>query len=199
MNSAAQMSEEHPGGSAAGAAPDGTGNVDKIRDILFGGQMRDYEQRFRRMEENLARETAEIREMTRQQLDSLEEYIKKEFESQSHRLRAERDERNQHLEQHGRDLRDLNQNISRRLAETNDQQAETSRAIREEILSRSNNLLQELRHKHQESASAVDRYVSELRNDKADRATIAALLTEMAMRLTGDFKLPEGSGGAAAD
>ena len=31
----------------------GAGNVDKIRDILFGNQMRDYEARFSRLEESL--------------------------------------------------------------------------------------------------------------------------------------------------
>lgn len=29
----------------------GGGNLDKVRDILFGTQMRDYEKRFNRMEE----------------------------------------------------------------------------------------------------------------------------------------------------
>jgi len=35
----------------------GAGNVDKIRDILFGSQMRDYESRFARLEETLIKET----------------------------------------------------------------------------------------------------------------------------------------------
>src|ERR1700749_3579611 len=43
----------------------GAGNVDKIRDILFGSQMRDYESRFARLEEALVKETAEIRETSR--------------------------------------------------------------------------------------------------------------------------------------
>ena len=36
-------------------------NVDKIRDILFGGQMRDYEQRFARVEEETAKELNRLR------------------------------------------------------------------------------------------------------------------------------------------
>jgi hypothetical protein len=34
-------------------ADSGAGNIDKIRDILFGSNMRDYEQRFARLEEAL--------------------------------------------------------------------------------------------------------------------------------------------------
>ena len=186
-----QMSEEHPAGGNRNQLDDGTGNVDKIRDILFGANMRDYETRFKRLEETLLRESAEIREMTKKRLDSLEEYIKREFESQSQRLKNEREERTNNIEQQIRDLRDLSQNVSRRFAETNDFAAEAHRSIREEILNKSNGLLEELQHRHQESTSTVERYVSELRNDKADRATIASLLSEMAMRLTGEFKLPD--------
>ncbi len=39
-----------------GVAAQAGGNVDKIRDILFGSQMRDYETRFARLEESLLRE-----------------------------------------------------------------------------------------------------------------------------------------------
>jgi len=33
-------------GKGAGTGPEAPGNVDKIRDILFGTQMRDYEKKF---------------------------------------------------------------------------------------------------------------------------------------------------------
>ena len=35
------------------------GNLDKVRDLLFGGQMRDYDRKFARLEERLVKETAE--------------------------------------------------------------------------------------------------------------------------------------------
>jgi uncharacterized protein YaaN involved in tellurite resistance len=188
MNPATQMSQEQ--NRSQQLPEDGSGNVDKIRDILFGTHIRDYESRFKRLEENLVRESAEIREMTRQRLDALEEYIKKEFESQTQRLKSERDERTANVEQQERELRDLSQNLSRRLTEANDLAAETSRSIRAEILSRSNSLLQELQNRHQEASTTLDRHVSELKDAKTDRATLAGLLNEMAMRLTGEFKLP---------
>ena len=39
------------------------GNVDQIRDILFGGQMRDYERRFEELEERMKRETERNRRL----------------------------------------------------------------------------------------------------------------------------------------
>ncbi len=68
-------------------------NVDKIRDILFGSQMRDYESRFARLEETLIKETLEIRETNKRRFDQLESYIRKEFETVQTRIKSERDER----------------------------------------------------------------------------------------------------------
>ena len=187
MNPAMRTSEDHI--PSQQGAEEGAGNVDKIRDILFGSNMRDYEARFKRLEENLVRESTEIREMTRQRLDALEEYIRKEFESQTYSMKSEREERTANIARQERELLETSESLSRRLAEANDIASATTRSIREEILSRSNNLLQELQN-NQETSSTLDRRVSELRDVKADRATIAELLSEMAMRLTGNFKLP---------
>ena len=47
------------------------GNLDKVRNILFGAQSRDYERRFARLEERLAKETADLRDDMRRRFDSL--------------------------------------------------------------------------------------------------------------------------------
>ncbi len=54
----------------------GGGNLDKVRDILFGGQMRDYEKRFNRLEDRLVKECSSIRDDIKKRLDSLEMYVK---------------------------------------------------------------------------------------------------------------------------
>src|ERR1700745_3360309 len=46
-------------------------NVDKIRDILFGSQMRDYEKRFTRLEENVSKAVETLREDTMKRLETL--------------------------------------------------------------------------------------------------------------------------------
>ena len=55
------------------------GNIGKIRDILFGHHMRDYESRFIRLDQTLKRETEELRETTRKSLETLEAYVKQEL------------------------------------------------------------------------------------------------------------------------
>ena len=47
-----------------------------------------------------------------------------------------------------------------------------------------------MRQKVDEVLSRLNQESAELRNDKTDRATLAALLTEMAMRLTNELNIP---------
>src|SRR5258708_39712262 len=91
----------------------GAGNVDKIRDILFGSQMRDYETRFSRLEETVVKETAEIRESSRRRFDQLEQYIKKEFEAVDARIKAEGEDRSDNARQHPRELTELAETLRR--------------------------------------------------------------------------------------
>src|ERR1044072_4141706 len=67
----------------------GAGNIDKIRDILFGVQMRDYEKRFARREQRLMKEESDLRDETRKRFDSLEQYIKEEMEALVERVTTE--------------------------------------------------------------------------------------------------------------
>jgi hypothetical protein len=60
-------------------------NVDKIRDILFDTNMREYEKRFARLEERLAKSSGALREDLKKRFDSLESYVREEMESLSQR------------------------------------------------------------------------------------------------------------------
>src|SRR3954452_18726060 len=87
-----------------GGGIDESAKVDRIRDILFGSQMRDYDGRFQRFEERLARESAELRADVQKRIDALEGFFKGEIESVRNRLGAEHAERAQQVEKLTRDL-----------------------------------------------------------------------------------------------
>lgn len=58
------------------------------------------------------------------------------------------------------------------------------------MLEQHQRLSDDLQQKVEEILGTLSRTAHELRSDKADRATIAALLTEVAMRLNDEFRLP---------
>ena len=81
-----------------------SGNVDKIREILFGGQMRDYDKRFNRLEERLLKESAELREDSSRRVEALETFMKNEFAALVNRLHAEQQSREGSVQKLSREL-----------------------------------------------------------------------------------------------
>ena len=168
----------------------GAGNVDKIRDILFGTQMRDYESRFARLEETLIKETVEIRETSRRRFEQLESFIHKEFENVQARFKSERDDRTDVASQQARELKELADTLSRRIRDLDDRGNSVERDLRNNMLQQARDLTEEIRSKHEELSTLLDRRVHELRDGKTDRATLASLFTEVALRLSDQFVIP---------
>lgn len=177
---------------AAGAAPDGAslGNLDKVRDILFGAQMRDYDRRFTRLEERLLKEVSDARDDARRRFDQIENFFKQELAAMSERLRSESSQRAQATEDITRELRDTSKAINQKLSQMDEQASQTNRELRQQLLDQSKNLSDEIRQKYDELAAALTREARELRSDKADRTALSNLFTELAMRLNNEFKLP---------
>lgn len=187
------MSQEDPKANAKAAPaanpPEG-GNVDKIRDILFGSQMRDYEQRFLRLEETLLKEAAELRESTRKRFDQLESHLKKELETLQNKLKNEREDRTAESKQLGRDLKDAADSLEKKIRELEDQTGDAASSLRQSLLDQSNSLTDEMKRRQDEAIALLERRFQELRNSKTDRASLAAMLTEVAMRLNDEFRIP---------
>ena len=89
MTTSENNESDHPIGSAEAGTAAGVataarpaasaeqgGNVDKIRDILFGNQMREYDSRFARLEETLLKESSDLKESVRKRIDTLESFFK---------------------------------------------------------------------------------------------------------------------------
>jgi hypothetical protein len=172
------------------APPDtGTGNIDKIRDIIFGSNMRDYEQRFVRLEETLKKESLDIRDTTRRHLEALETFVHKELAAIEARLNTERDER---AESHGRlsaDLATHSSSLFKKIGEVENQEAQAKREIRNDLLQQSKELTDAIRAKGEELVALLERRAQELQHQKTDRTALASLFSEVSLRLTDQFKI----------
>jgi len=161
-------------------------SVDKIRDILFGPQIKNYEARFVRLEETLARENAQIKDMMARRFESLEGFVKKETEALASRIKAERDERAEVARDIARDLKSATEALTKKIVELDNKTAEAQSGLRQDLLAESRKLMDELRRRTDDITSLLEKRASELRSDKADRSLIAALLADMAMQISGE-------------
>ncbi len=187
------MSEvEHKDETGAANSGAETGaSVDKIRDILFGSQIKNYEARFARLEENLVRETVELKETMRRRFESLEGFFKSETEALAARLKSEREERSNNSQALDRDIKSTHDELARKIHELDASTAEGQSGLRKELMAESRKLLEEISQRHDSLRSLLENRVGELRHQKTDRSLLAALLTEIANQI-GDDSHPGG-------
>lgn len=174
----------------AAEAEVGGGNLEKIRDILFGAQVHDFEKRFARLEERLLKETSDARAETKKRFETLESFIKKEIESLGDRLKAEHEERSESAKEISKELRDTSRNLDKRIAQLDEVTTKNQRELRQQVLDQSKALTEEIRLRNKETTTTLSKEIGELRTGKTDRATLAGLLTDLAVRLTNDLKTP---------
>ncbi len=183
------MDEAPRPGEAAG------GSIDKVRDLLFGSQLRELDRRFARLEERLAKETSQLRDDMQVRLEALETYARQETDSLADQLRAEHQN---FVDAHGslaRELSETAKQLERRTTAVDEQSAKGQRELRQQLLEQHQRLSEDLRRRSDELLATVTREAQALRTDKTDRSALAALLNEMAMRLTDELRAADAEDG----
>jgi len=165
-------------------------NVDQIRDILFGGQMRDYERRFQDLNQCFEAELVRLRDAQDKRLAQIDKRLDDQLEKLGKLVRQEIEDRNgaiddleSRLQQAARTARgEVNkalEALARELARSDERLRDTISELGASLHARAG-----------EADSALARAGAELRAEKVGRDDLAALLTEFALRLRGDFDLP---------
>jgi hypothetical protein len=88
------------------------------------------------------------------------------------------------------ELKDVVSGIEKRMTQLDEQAAKAHRELRQQILDQSKTLRDEYRGQYRQLSDAISRVLHDLRAEKTDRATLAALFSELAMRLRHDLVLP---------
>jgi hypothetical protein len=165
-------------------------NVDQIRDILFGGQMRDYERRFQELHQRLEAELARMRDAHDKRLAQIDKRVDDQLDKLGKLLRQEVQDRN-------RSVDDLESRMQQAARTARGEDAASLDAHEKELAATDERLRASLADvstashaRAGEAEGAVMRIAAELREEKVGREDLAALLAELALRLRGDFELP---------
>jgi hypothetical protein len=186
----ASPAKSHPNSNPEVEGHEGA-NVDKIRDILFGSQMRDYDKRFGRLEDRLIKDAESLRDEMKKRFETLEAFVQKELESLGVRLKTEKAERAESDKELGVQHRDAAKAFDKRLGSLDDQLTGDTAELRARILEQSKALTSEIAEKSREAKRLLDQEVETLRTEKADREGLGDLFTEFGLRLKNEFNLPE--------
>jgi chromosome segregation ATPase len=176
--------EGAPGGQAgvagiglAGADPAG---VEKIRELLFGNQMSDYDRRFSALEDRFQQSIRDVESEATRSLTNLESTIKKQLESCVNQLREEKDLRTDADKDLARDLREQSQSLDKRLGQLSEQLAKLEREITERLGHETQSLREEIKRRNDDTRNTIERMFAELSSVKTDRNLLAGLFVEIA-------------------
>ncbi|MEB3218082.1 MAG: hypothetical protein VKN72_17890 [Nostocales cyanobacterium 94392] len=158
-------------------------SLHKVRDILVGSQMRELDKKFSRLEERLVKECTDLRDETRKRLDSLETYIREETDALGLKTKNEQIKRDEALKGINEEQKKLAESLEKKMAEIDEEASKIQRELRQQIFAQSQNLHDDIRQKYEEIVSLLERETYELRSQKTDRSQLAALFSELALRL----------------
>jgi uncharacterized phage infection (PIP) family protein YhgE len=177
-----------PKGRAARSSEDGVNpgvHLDQVRDILFGENLRTYEDRLARLEKHLMQEHSELRDATDARFDALESHLRQELGALSTRLEGEAATRTETLKSLTREFRETVDAVGKRVDKLDDGTAKLGSDLREHTAEQIKSLSVQLREQANTLSTLLERKFEELRAEKADRASLAAVFAEMATRLSG--------------
>lgn len=159
-----------PANAAAGA------KVDQIREIIFGSQMEEYEQRFAALEKRLIDEAARLRTDLTKRLDDYTARLNSKIEEE----RRERDRSSQQL---AGAIQKVTDSLDSRASNLGDQLAAVQQAILQQLGQEMEARRKELDKARSELVALIENRTDHLLQRKADRAQLAKLLTNVASKL----------------
>jgi len=162
-----------PGGNGAPPAETTPESLDKVRDILFGGQMRAVETRLQGLEARLLRGQESLRTDFTKQLGALDAMLQKEVLALGERLAAERARRTEELKGLSAELKEALRGLEKRHVKLEESSGMADADLREGIMRLS---------------SELTRSAQELKAEKLSITALAGMFGDMASRLAAEAK-----------
>jgi DNA repair exonuclease SbcCD ATPase subunit len=160
--------------------------VDKIRDLLFGNQMQDYDRRFSKIEERFLQRFKDMESETARNLSAHDLNAKKQVDSLASQLREEKDLRADADKEIERSLREQTQSLEKRLRTMSDQVSQLERDFADRLGHEVQSLHEEIKRRNEDIHHTLEKMFSELSNVKTDRNLLAGLFVEVAKCLNQD-------------
>ena len=112
-------------------------SLDKVRDILFGSQMRAVDTRLQGLEERLREEHEALRTDFARQMESLDNFIRSEVNTLTERLATESRKRSEDLKSLAAEIKEAIRALERRHVKLEEASAMADAALRDQLLHQS--------------------------------------------------------------
>jgi hypothetical protein len=166
------------------------GNIDQIRDIIFGAQTRDYDNRFYKIESDLAM----LQQETRDRFDQFKVAMTADLKASVEVLDKKLKSFNLSSQEECADLRQQVDRLARKFSsniQTLDEALDTqSTSLHTELVETRDGLQQDITSLRDLVLEEIERCFSQLRDNKVSKDDMAEMLFHLGMRLKGAEFIP---------
>ena len=167
------------------------GNIDQIRDIIFGAQLREYDNRFDKIDSDLSMMQQDMQARIEQVKNVLSAEMKAAVDSFEKKVKS----LTLNTQEESADLRQQIDRVNRKFSSSIEALDEAidnqTSSIRNELSQNRERLSEETRTLKTQVFEELDRRFSMLRDVKVSRDDMAEILFELGMRLKGTEFVPE--------
>ena len=161
-------------------------NVDTIRDILFGNQMREFDRKFTQLEKNISSDFEAMRKENSNQMNSLQSFIESEISILTTKLSNSEQTQIDEIDKLDSTINKHLQKIEGKLSTTNEALDKLSRDSSQKFLKQSQDFSSNMTAQMKEARERTDGHRNELSAAKVDKAQLSELLNSIAMQINND-------------
>lgn len=167
------------------------GNIDQIRDIIFGSQLREYNNRFDQIESDLSIINQDLQDRIEHTKTFLAGEIKVSVESLEKKLKLLAAHQQEDMVDVKQQMDRLNRKFSNSLQSLDEAIDTQTNAVREELTQTRHQLQEDVHSLKNLVVEELERRFSLLKNSKVSKDDMAEILFELGMRLKGTEFVPK--------
>ena len=159
------------------------GNLEKVRDILFGTQSREFEERCNYLEQRLLQESMDLKDQLTRSLEEIKAYVNSEVSRLTNQIQQEQAGRSNSVEEVGQVIRTMGSQLESRLSGLHDQTTTQHQKLEGLLTQQKAELTEQQQQALADMQGRFQEALNELKTDKTDRAGLAEMLMDVALRL----------------
>lgn len=167
------------------------GNIDQIRDIIFGAQLREYDNRFDKIESEVSMLQQDIQDRVEQLKTVFSTELRTTVDSLDKKIKTLTVNSQEDATDFRQQLDRFNRKFSGNIDSLNSDLEKQMNALRDELGQTRDNLQDDVRNLRSQVLEELERRFSMLKDVKVSRYDMAEILFELGMRLKGSEFVPE--------
>lgn len=178
------MSEKKKRPSAEVISP-GLGDIEKVRDILFGKYVASFEQRFAELESRLEADVDQLKNKLIDKMGSMDKAVNESLARLDTQMGQEKSTRDTQLLSLQNNLRDAEAALQHAITSMEDQANQDLAVVRSSLEESLQDLTDRALATQAELSAQIDQQKEDLQHDKVGRQSLALMLDEVAIKLRG--------------